>query len=97
MSDAALRLLGFINQVRAEHWLNPLRNLGTLGADPDDERECILAQAMECAVGESDDPVWAGEGRWVMRFESLRTAAAVARMTGQDWVPERLEFSSRTS
>jgi hypothetical protein len=64
-----------------------------LDADPNDERGCILAQAMECAVGGSTDPAWAANGAWVMRFDNRGTARTVAVVTGQSWVPDCLEVA----
>lgn len=62
-----------------------------LGADPDDERGCILAQAMQCGVGGSTDPQWGADGRWVMRFGDLWTARTVGVVTGQSWLADPLE------
>jgi hypothetical protein len=91
MTDTPIRLLAFINRVRGVQELAPLPWLVMLGTDPGDERGCILAQAMECAIGGSTDPDWAAEGRWVLRFSDRWTARTVAIVTGQPWRPVRLE------
>lgn len=93
MSDTGVRLLAFLNRVRAVQELDPLAWLVMLDADPDDERGCILALAMECAVGSSTDPEWGADGRWVMRFDDCWTARTVAVVTGQTWVPDCLEVA----
>jgi hypothetical protein len=46
---------------------------------------------MECAIGGSMDPVWRAEGRWVLRFTDRWSARMVAVVTGQPWLPDRLE------
>lgn len=93
MSDTGVRLLTFLNRVRAVQELDPLAWLVMLDADPDDERGGILAQAMECAVGGSTEPEWAADDRWVMRFDDRWTARTVAVVTGQPWLPESLEVA----
>ncbi len=91
MDGQGTYLLTFINEVRAVREMDPLQYLNVLGANPDDEQTCVLAEAMVCPVGGSAHPKWMSAGRWVLRFEDLWTTRTTGIVTEQAWLPEPLE------
>jgi hypothetical protein len=74
--------------------LEPLRCLTMLGAETGDEDGCVLARAMQCAIGGASDPAWAAAGRWVLRFHDRWTARIVALELGREWHPEHFEVEA---
>jgi hypothetical protein len=94
MTDPETQLLAAANRVRAVQELEPLRCLVVLGAEPGDESGCVLAQAMQCAMGGASDPAWAAAGRWVLRFHDRWTARIVALELGREWHLEYFEVEA---
>ena len=86
-------LLGFVNVVRSARCLSALSRLVVVGTDADDEEGCVLARAMCCSVGGSDEPCCAQSGQWVMRFADRVTARRVALATGSEWLTASCEVA----
>lgn len=91
ITEDGTQLLRFVNQVRGVQDLEPLRYLNLRATDSGDERQCVLAQALNCRVGGAMHPIWAAAGRWAMRFKDLWTTRTVGIVTEQEWLPGPFE------
>jgi hypothetical protein len=94
MTDPGIQLLAAVNRVRAVQEPEPVVCLALHGAETGSEDACILAHAMQCAVGGASDPAWAAAGRWVLGFRDRWTARMVALELEQAWHPGYLEVEA---
>jgi len=91
MPDPGTVLIATINKIRAacgRYGRNYLWVADTVRGDPE---RCILAQALECSVGLSEDPEWEAQGVMVMRFPFAWPVKAIAMATAWEIRPELLE------
>jgi hypothetical protein len=83
-----LSVLDFINRVRVLQDLSQWDALPLIETETDDERGDVVAFALGVPVGESEQPDWATNGRWVMRFPDGVIARRVGIVCGLEWLAD---------
>jgi hypothetical protein len=84
-----LELLNDVNAIRACRGKAPIARISLCGTCPDDPRRCPVASATGATVTVGSHPPWLH--RFVLRFEHLEVAQAVAGTIGQPCAPDRPE------
>jgi len=77
-----VRLLDFVNAVRALQGREPVDTLPLVATEADDDRDGFVAVTLGCEAGDALDPEWSAQDRWVLRFSASRDAEDVAAMFG---------------